>query len=85
MSKDNEFESDGTTESAPKGKVTAASLISQAEAEAAKGPREAFKAWVKNKKIERGEVERRLILIDNELKQAASDFDKGLWVSPNKS
>jgi hypothetical protein len=67
------------------GKVTAESLLAQADADVAKGPREAFKAWAANKKRELVEVERRVILIQNEIKQGASDFNKGLWVPPAKS
>lgn len=71
-----------TIETPKGGKVTAESLMAQAEVEAEKGPRESFKQWAKNKRLERKEVERRLSIIDQEIKQAMSDFNKGLWVAP---
>ena len=82
MSKNQIEEGEATEAPGKGGKVTAELLLSQAEVEAEKGPRESFKQWAKNKSLERKEVARRLSIIDQEVKQAAADFNKGIWVAP---
>ena len=65
-------------------KANAKSLMNSAAGEARKGKQEAFKAWAKNKMAEREAAQQRIDMLDAELERAAADFDKGIWVAPNK-